>query len=122
MPHRIVNIGMSNAPPDASTQQLLTAVLQATAEMQQLNLQQNQKLDQHSQRLDQQNQKLDQHSQRLDQQNQKLDHLAEQVGHLTEGLTEIKLLVQEQSETSKRQERNIERLVGIVDKLIHDHA
>lgn len=32
------------------------------------------------------------------QQNQKLDILTDQIGHFTEGLTELKVLVQEQSE------------------------
>ena len=37
------------------------------------------------------------------QQNHKLDILIDQVGHFTEGLTELKVLVQEQSETAKQQ-------------------
>lgn len=43
--------------------------------------------------------------------NQKLEILTEQVGRSAEGLTEVRL-------TAERQERNIDRLVGIVETLI----
>ncbi|MGJ3244532.1 MAG: hypothetical protein ACFE0I_00440 [Elainellaceae cyanobacterium] len=60
----------------------------------------------------------------------RLDILIEQVGHLTEGLIEIKLmireqteLVREQAETAKQQansittlSRDVSRLVGVVDR------
>ncbi|MGJ3254281.1 MAG: hypothetical protein ACFE0J_24580 [Elainellaceae cyanobacterium] len=60
----------------------------------------------------------------------RLDILIEQVGHLTEGLTEIKLmireqteLVREQSETAKQQansittlSQDVSRLVGVVER------
>lgn len=81
----------------ADSNALLTTLAQATAEMAQLNRQQNQKLDQ----------------------------LIDQVGRFTEGMTEFRIrlerleaIVSEQAETSKRQERNIDRLVGIVEALI----
>ena len=40
-----------------------------------------------------------------------IEMLAQQIGLLTEGLADIRL-------TSERQERNIDRLVGIVETLI----
>jgi hypothetical protein len=60
---------------------------------------------------------------------EKIDILIDQVGRLTEGLTELRLVVTEGftelkqglgelKEVSQRQERNIDRLVGIVEKLI----
>ncbi|MGJ3253837.1 MAG: hypothetical protein ACFE0J_22290 [Elainellaceae cyanobacterium] len=55
----------------------------------------------------------------------RLDILIEQVGRLTEGLTEIKLLVREQSETAKQQAKNIsvlsqavERQSAIIDRIL----
>jgi hypothetical protein len=52
----------------------------------------------------------------------RLDILIDQVGRLTEvvtvGFGDLKELVREQAETSKRQEQNITRLVGIVENLI----
>jgi hypothetical protein len=90
---------MSNSQPDPNSQQLLTTILQASAESVQLNRQNS----------------------------QLLNDLTLQVGHLTEGLAEVRYLIQEQSEVSKRQaetaerqERNIDRLVGIVDRLIQE--
>lgn len=74
--------------PNSNT--LLDTLVEATAELVQLNRQQNDKIDQ----------------------------LTDQVGRFTEGLTELRLLVREQAETSKRQERNIDRLVCIVEALI----
>ena len=50
----------------------------------------------------------------------KIDVLIEQVGHLTEGLTEIKMMVQEQAETSKRQAETTDRLVRIVEMLLQN--
>lgn len=50
----------------------------------------------------------------------KIDVLIEQVGHLTEGLTEIKMMVQEQSETSRRQAETTDRLVRIVEILLQN--
>lgn len=46
----------------------------------------------------------------------KLETLIDQVGRLTEGLTEIKGMIQEQGETAKRQERNIDRLVAVTER------
>ena len=46
----------------------------------------------------------------------KLETLIDQVGRLTEGLTEIKSMIQEQGETAKRQERNIDRLVAVTER------
>ncbi len=53
----------------------------------------------------------------------KLETLIDQVGKLTEGLTEIKVMIQaqgetakEQGETAKRQERNIDRLVAVTER------
>jgi hypothetical protein len=52
----------------------------------------------------------------------RLDILIDQVGRLTEvvtvGFADLKELVREQAETSKRQEQNISRLVGIVENLL----
>jgi archaellum component FlaC len=48
----------------------------------------------------------------------KAEVLTDQLGRLTEGLTEMKGMVQEQTETSKRQEQNISRLVNVVETLI----
>ncbi|MGJ3253205.1 MAG: hypothetical protein ACFE0J_19050 [Elainellaceae cyanobacterium] len=48
----------------------------------------------------------------------KLDILIDQVGRLTEGLTEIKRLVQRQAEISERQAETADRLVRIVETLI----
>ncbi len=52
----------------------------------------------------------------------RLDILIDQVGRLTEvvtvGFADLKELVREQAETSKRQEQNITRLVGIVENLL----
>lgn len=90
---------MSNDPANPNNQHLLTAILEATAESVQFNRQ---------------------NGQMLNHLTQEVAHLTVQVGHLTEGLVEIKYLVQEQAETSKRQERNIDRLVGIVDHLIQE--
>jgi D-ribose pyranose/furanose isomerase RbsD len=60
------------------------------------------------------------------QQNQKIDLLTDQIGHLTEvvttGFAELKELTQQQSDTAKRQEQNITRLVGIVETLIQQHT
>lgn len=64
----------------------------------------------------------------------KLDILIDQVGRLTEGLTEIKTLIAEQNEISKRQAetaaqqaqaaaqqaQTVDRLVGIVGRLIEE--
>jgi methyl-accepting chemotaxis protein len=47
-----------------------------------------------------------------------IEALTQQVGALSEGMTEIKSLIQDVAESSKRQERNIDRLVGIVETLI----
>lgn len=47
-----------------------------------------------------------------------LETLIDQVGRLTEGLSEIKGMIQEQGETAKRQERSIDRLVTITDRLV----
>jgi methyl-accepting chemotaxis protein len=46
----------------------------------------------------------------------KLEALTDQVGRLTKGLTEIKGMIQEQSETAKRQEHNIDRLVAVTER------
>ena len=79
-------------------QQLLTVLVQATAELTQSN----------------------------QQQNQKIDLLTDQIGHLTEvvttGFAELKELTQQQSDTAKRQEQNITRLVGIVETLIQQRT
>ncbi len=52
----------------------------------------------------------------------RLNILIDQVGRLTEvvtvGFADLKELVREQAETSKRQEQNISRLVGIVENLL----
>ena len=48
-----------------------------------------------------------------------IEALTHQVGMLSEGMTEMKGQILELSETSKRQERNIDRLVGIVETLIN---
>jgi hypothetical protein len=57
--------------------------------------------------------------------NDKLDILIDQVGRLTEGLTEIKTLIREQTAIADRQatsidrqEQNISRLVQVVERLI----
>ncbi|WP_421654977.1 hypothetical protein [Leptothermofonsia sp. ETS-13] len=41
--------------------------------------------------------------------NSKLDILIDQIGRLTEGLTEIKLLIQQQAETAKQQADSIKQ-------------
>jgi hypothetical protein len=51
---------------------------------------------------------------------EKIDILIDQVGRLTEGLQELKLIVERQAQTTDRQEQNISRLVGIVEALIND--
>jgi methyl-accepting chemotaxis protein len=55
----------------------------------------------------------------------KVDALSHQVGVMPEGLTELKMItsrtaqsVEQLAQTSARQERNIDRLVGIVETLI----
>jgi hypothetical protein len=55
----------------------------------------------------------------------KLDVLVDQVGHLTEGMTEfradmaeLKNMIREQNEISKRQAETADRLVKIVETLI----
>jgi prefoldin subunit 5 len=48
-----------------------------------------------------------------------IEALTQQMGMLSEGTTEIKGQILELAETSKRQERNIDRLVGIVETLIN---
>ncbi|MGJ3246911.1 MAG: hypothetical protein ACFE0I_12655 [Elainellaceae cyanobacterium] len=48
----------------------------------------------------------------------KLDILIDQVGRLTEGLTEIKRLVQRQAETSERQAETSERQAETADRLV----
>ncbi len=64
------------------------------------------------QRLSQKLEALTEQIGRVDQRlGQKLEILTEQVGRFTEGLTEIRL-------TAERQERNIDRLVGVVETLI----
>jgi len=89
---------MHNEGGNSTTQQLLTVLVQATAELTQSN----------------------------QQQNQKIDLLTDQIGHLTEvvttGFAELKELTQQQSDTAKRQEQNITRLVGIVETLIQQHT
>jgi methyl-accepting chemotaxis protein len=44
--------------------------------------------------------------------------VSHQIGTFSEGMTEIKAGIHELSESSKRQERNIDRLVGIVENLV----
>jgi len=89
---------MHNEGGNSTTQQLLTVLVQATAELTQSN----------------------------QQQNQKIDLLTDQIGHLTEvvttGFAELKELTQQQSDTAKRQEQNITRLVGIVETLIQQRT
>ena len=89
---------MHNEGGNSTTQPLLTVLVQATAELTQSN----------------------------QQQNQKIDLLTDQIGHLTEvvttGFAELKELTQQQSDTAKRQEQNITRLVGIVETLIQQRT
>lgn len=89
---------MNAGDGDSTTQQLLTVLVQSTAELHQSNKQQN----------------------------QKLDVLTDQIGYLTEvvttGFAELKALAQQQSETAKRQEQNITRLVGIVEALVQPRS
>jgi len=96
---------MNDEGGNSTTQHLLTVLVQATAELTQSNQQQKQAIEQG-----------------YKQQNQKIDLLTDQIGHLTEvvttGFAELKALAQQQSETAKRQEQNITRLVGIVEALV----
>ena len=89
---------MHNEGGNSTTQQLLTVLVQATAELTQSN----------------------------QQQNQKIALLTDQIGHLTEvvttGFAELKELTQQQSDTAKRQEQNITRFVGIVETLIQQRT
>lgn len=48
--------------------------------------------------------------------NDKLDLLIEQVGRLTEGLTEIKVLIYEQAETAERQAAVAERQAAVAER------
>ncbi len=97
---------MTNSSHEPSTQQLLTALVQATSELAQSNKQQN----------------------------LKLDALTDQVGRLTEGITDLKLTVDEgfkqldarlnqiastaeqQAETAKQQAESITRLISMLEK------
>ncbi|UBF26735.1 hypothetical protein K9N68_01660 [Kovacikia minuta CCNUW1] len=49
-------------------------------------------------------------------QEEKLEIVTDQVGRLTEGLTEIKLLIQQQAKTTRQQAQNIDRLSRIVER------
>ncbi len=53
---------------------------------------------------------------RLDRMAENIEMLTEQVGQLTEGLTEIRLTTQQQAIISQQQTDNITRLVTIVDR------
>ncbi|PSB19528.1 hypothetical protein C7B65_11465 [Phormidesmis priestleyi ULC007] len=53
---------------------------------------------------------------RLDRVVENIEMLTEQVGRLTEGLTEIRLTTQQQAIISQQQADNITRLVTIVDR------
>ena len=53
---------------------------------------------------------------RLDRIFESIEMLTEQVGRLTEGLTEIRLTSQQQAMTSQQQTDNITRLVTVVDR------
>lgn len=53
---------------------------------------------------------------RLDRIFESIEMLTEQVGRLTEGLTEIRLTSQQQAITSQQQTDNITRLVTVVDR------
>lgn len=46
----------------------------------------------------------------------KLDILIDQVGHFTEGLTELKLLVHEQAETAKQQAVTAQQQLAAIEK------
>jgi hypothetical protein len=48
---------------------------------------------------------------------QKLDILVEQVGRITEGLTEIRVTLQEQVEVGKRQDERLDRLGEKLDRI-----
>jgi methyl-accepting chemotaxis protein len=47
---------------------------------------------------------------------QKLDILVEQVGRITEGLTEIRVTLQEQVEVGKRQDERLDRMAERLDR------
>jgi len=53
---------------------------------------------------------------RLDRIFESIEMLTEQVGRLTEGLTEIRLTSHQQAMTSQQQTDNITRLVTVVDR------
>ena len=53
---------------------------------------------------------------RLDRMAENIEMLTEQVGQLTEGLTEIRLTTQQQAIISQQQTDNITHLVTIVDR------
>ncbi len=48
---------------------------------------------------------------------QKLDILIDQVGRLTEGLTEIRVTIQDQAEITRRQSESIDRQSASIDRL-----
>jgi methyl-accepting chemotaxis protein len=61
-------------------------------------------------------QQLDQLVQISMHQDQKLEIVTDQVGRLTEGLTELKLLIQQQAETARQQAESIDRLSRIAER------
>lgn len=106
---------MTDQPLDPTLQQAHATLLQALANLAESNRHTQQVIEQGFTRQEQASH----------QQSQKIDQLADQIGRLTEGMTEFRLRLEqlevvthEQAETSKRQERNIDRLVGIVEALI----
>jgi methyl-accepting chemotaxis protein len=46
--------------------------------------------------------------------------VSHQIGTFSEGMTEIKVGIHELSESSKRQERNIERLANLFERDLHE--
>ncbi|MGC8713161.1 MAG: hypothetical protein ACP5RH_12290 [Leptodesmis sp.] len=83
-------------PSGSNIQALLTQLAQATAQLAQSSNQHNSKLDTLIDQVAQLAQSSNQH-------NYKLDTLIDQVGHLTEGLLEMRLMIQEQTAATKQQ-------------------
>ena len=77
---------------EATTQALLTQLIQTISNFAEESHQQQRRLE------------------------ESLQTTSDQVGRLTEGLTEMRVAIQEQSEIAKQQAENITRLVSVVDR------
>lgn len=104
----------------SENQQLLTTLVQATAELAQLNKQYSQKLDTVEANVDTVDVKLSTFDAKFDA---KIDTIADQIGKLSESMTafrldldEIKETTRQQAEIAKAQAESVSQLIALLGK------